>query len=86
MADQEVRADRRSAPRTVLHTRDGVVLVVGLVLGAGTSAPRSWWRRQLLGSDVPRALGRGGVVSLLGALCYAELAAAYPNPGVSTIS
>ena len=35
MADQEVRPDRRSAPRTVLHTRDGVVLVVGLVLGAG---------------------------------------------------
>ena len=35
MTDQEVRDDRRSAPRTVLHTRDGVVLVVGLVLGAG---------------------------------------------------
>ena len=39
MTDQEVRPDRRSAPRTVLQTRDGVVLVVGLVLVTRDSSP-----------------------------------------------
>ena len=48
MADHDVHADRRSSPRTVLHTRDGVVLVVGLVLGAGiVRAPQLGFVREL---------------------------------------
>jgi APA family basic amino acid/polyamine antiporter len=82
MADQEVRADRRSAPRTVLHTRDGVVLVVGLVLGAGIfRAPQLVAGGSSSGAMFLALWVVGGVVSLLGALCYAELAAAYPNAG-----
>ncbi|HEX2248813.1 MAG TPA: amino acid permease [Gemmatimonadales bacterium] len=70
------------APRPVLTTLDGVVLIVGLVLGAGIfRAP------QLVaaGSDTAGTFLLlwviGGVVSLVGALCYAELAAAYPSAG-----
>ena len=82
MADQEVRTDRRSAPRTVLRTRDGVVLVVGLVLGAGIfRAPQLVAGGSSSGTMFLSLWVLGGVVSLLGALCYAELAAAYPNAG-----
>jgi APA family basic amino acid/polyamine antiporter len=82
MADQEVRADRRSAPRTVLHTRDGVVLVVGLVLGAGIfRAPQLVAGGSSSGTMFLSLWVLGGLVSLLGALCYAELAATYPNAG-----
>src|SRR5262245_28719911 len=82
MADQEAHADRRSAPRTVLHTRDGVVLVVGLVLGAGIfRAPQLVAGGSSSGAMFLALWVVGGVVSLLGALCYAELAAAYPNAG-----
>jgi APA family basic amino acid/polyamine antiporter len=81
MADQEVRADQ-PAPRTVLHTRDGVVLVVGLVLGAGIfRAPQLVASGSSSGTMFLSLWVLGGLVSLLGALCYAELAAAYPNAG-----
>jgi amino acid transporter len=80
MPDLERRAT--SSPRPVLSTLDGIVLIVGLVLGAGIfRAP------QLVagGSASKEAFLLlwvvGGVVSLVGALCYAELAAAYPNAG-----
>jgi APA family basic amino acid/polyamine antiporter len=82
MADQEVRTDRRAAPRTVLRTRDGVVLVVGLVLGAGIfRAPQLVAGGSASGTMFLSLWVIGGIVSLLGALCYAELAAAYPNAG-----
>jgi amino acid transporter len=81
MADPEARADR-SAPRTVLHTRDGVVLVVGLVLGAGIfRAPQLVAAGSSSGMVFLALWAVGGLVSLLGALCYAELATAYPNAG-----
>ncbi|HEU4524322.1 MAG TPA: amino acid permease, partial [Gemmatimonadales bacterium] len=82
MADEEERADRRSAPRTVLHTRDGVVLVVGVVLGAGIfRAPQLVAGGSSSGTMFLALWVVGGVVSLLGALCYAELASTYPNAG-----
>ncbi len=81
MADEEPRADR-AAPRTVLHTRDGVVLVVGLVLGAGIfRAPQLVAAGSSSGTMFLALWVVGGLVSLLGALCYAELAAAYPSAG-----
>ena len=81
MADQDARADR-PAPRSVLHTRDGVVLVVGLVLGAGIfRAPQLVASGSSSGTMFLTLWLVGGLVSLLGALCYAELAAAYPNAG-----
>ena len=70
------------APRRVLSTLDGVVLVVGLVVGAGIfrSPP-------LVAGLVGEAWSFlllwvcGGLIALIGALCYAELASAYPHPG-----
>ena len=81
MQSQDERGDR-PAPRTVLHTRDGVVLVVGLVLGAGIfRAPQLVAGGSSSGTMFLALWVVGGVVSLLGALCYAELAAAYPHAG-----
>ena len=81
MESPEARGSR-PAPRTVLHTRDGVVLVVGLVLGAGIfRAPQLVAGGSSSGTMFLALWVVGGLVSLLGALCYAELAAAYPNAG-----
>jgi APA family basic amino acid/polyamine antiporter len=81
MESHEALGDR-PAPRTVLHTRDGVVLVVGLVLGAGIfRAPQFVAGGSASGTMFLVLWVVGGLVSLLGALCYAELAAAYPNAG-----
>src|SRR5688572_26214322 len=71
-----------SAPRRVLSTFDGVVLVVGLIVGAGVfrSPP-------IVAANVADVWNffavwvAGGLVALSGALCYAELASAYPHPG-----
>ena len=71
-----------SAPRRVLSTFDGVVLVVGLIVGAGIfrSPP-------IVAAQVPDVVSFlavwvvGGLIALAGALCYAELASAYPHPG-----
>ncbi|HEX2217320.1 MAG TPA: APC family permease [Gemmatimonadales bacterium] len=81
MESDEARGNR-PAPKTVLHTRDGVVLVVGLVLGAGIfRAPQLVAGGSSSGTMFLALWVVGGLVSLLGALCYAELAAAYPNAG-----
>jgi basic amino acid/polyamine antiporter, APA family len=81
MRDTEAPAER-SAPQAVLRTRDGVLLVVGIVLGAGIfRAPQLVAGGSSSGSMFLALWVVGGIVSLLGALCYAELAAAYPNAG-----
>ncbi len=81
MGHPNVPADR-SAPRPVLRTRDGIILVVGLVLGAGIfRAPQVVAGGSDSGTMFLALWVVGGVVSLLGALCYAELAAAYPDAG-----
>jgi APA family basic amino acid/polyamine antiporter len=70
------------APRRVLSSRDGVILVVGLVLGAGIfRAPQLVAGGSSSGEMFLALWIAGGIVSLIGALCYAELGAAYPNAG-----
>ncbi|CAA9358069.1 MAG: Uncharacterized amino acid permease, GabP family [uncultured Gemmatimonadaceae bacterium] len=71
-----------AAPRRVLSTRDGVVLVVGLVVGAGIFRAPPLVAGQV--SDAWSFVGlwaAGGLIALVGALCYAELASAYPHAG-----
>jgi APA family basic amino acid/polyamine antiporter len=71
-----------ATPRRVLRTRDGVILVVGLVLGAGIfRAPQVVAAGSSSGEMFLLLWVIGGLVSLIGALCYAELGAAYPNAG-----
>lgn len=71
-----------AAPRPLLSAFDGIVLVCGMVIGAGifktpsivaanTSGPALFLAAWLL----------GGLVSLCGALVYAELAARHPQTG-----
>jgi APA family basic amino acid/polyamine antiporter len=72
----------RPAPQPALSVFDTVMITVGIVIGAGifktpplvaaaTGSPELMLLAWLL----------GGVLSLVGALCYAELASAYPHAG-----
>ncbi|WP_194776276.1 APC family permease [Pararhodonellum marinum] len=69
-------------PARVLRTIDAVALIVGIVIGAGIFRTPS-----LVAANVDSGWMLllvwlvGGFVSLAGALCYAELATAFPNTG-----
>lgn len=69
-------------PQRILRTRDAVAIVVGLVIGAGIFRLPS-----LVAGNAADPLGfygywlAGGVISLIGALCYCELASTYPDAG-----
>ena len=72
----------KGAPRETLGPREAIAIVVGIVIGAGIfkapslvamNSPSEAW---MLGAWV-----LGGVVSIIGALCYCELATAYPSAG-----
>ena len=74
----------RSDPtlRPTLRVIDVVAIIVGTVVGAGIFRTPSLVAANATSEAV--ALGAwvaGGAISLIGALCYAELAAAYPSPG-----
>ncbi|MEN6556948.1 MAG: APC family permease [Thermoguttaceae bacterium] len=72
----------RAAPRRQLSLFDSTCIIVGIIVGAGIycaipnvaqNAPNAW---TLLGLWI-----FGGILSLVGALCYAELATMYPREG-----
>jgi amino acid transporter len=66
----------------VLSTFDGTVLVVGLIVGAGIFRSPPIVAGNV--ADLWSFFGvwvAGGLIALTGALCYAELASAYPHPG-----
>jgi amino acid transporter len=71
-----------SAPKPTLAVIDAVAIIVGIVVGVGIFRAPS-----MVAANVDNALGfllvwpLGGLISLLGALCYAELATAYPHAG-----
>ena len=77
-----VTGEDADAPQPKLRRRDAIAIIVGIVIGAGifktpslvagTTADGGWAMAAWL---------LGALVSLAGALCYAELAAAYRHPG-----
>jgi basic amino acid/polyamine antiporter, APA family len=71
-----------AAPKPSLTLPDAIALIVGIVIGAGIFQTPALVAAQA-GSDIAVLLFwlLGGAVSLVGALCYAELATAYPNVG-----
>jgi basic amino acid/polyamine antiporter, APA family len=71
-----------AAPRPTLSLADAVGIIVGIVIGAGI-----FRMPPLIASNVDSAATLvlawilGGLISLIGALCYAELASTYPDAG-----
>jgi APA family basic amino acid/polyamine antiporter len=72
----------RGEPRAVVDLHEAIAIIVGIVIGAGIfkspalvagMAAHTGW--------MFAAWGLGGLVSLIGALCYAELATTYPHAG-----
>lgn len=71
-----------ASPKPVLRLIDAIVLITGIVIGAGifrapsvvaANVPDGFW---FLGVWV-----LGGLISLIGALCYSELSSAFPSAG-----
>jgi APA family basic amino acid/polyamine antiporter len=69
-------------PHAVLGLREAMALIVGVVIGAGIFKAPSMVAG-MTGSPqwMFAAWALGGVMSIIGALCYAELASAYANAG-----
>ncbi|TFZ07287.1 amino acid permease [Ramlibacter henchirensis] len=69
-------------PTEVLGLREAIFLILGVVIGAGIFKAPSMVA-QMTGSATWMfgAWLLGGLISLIGALCYAELATAYPSAG-----
>ncbi|WP_426749559.1 APC family permease [Myxococcus sp. Y35] len=71
-----------AAPRPSLRVLDVMALTVGIVLGAGIfKAPSLVAAQSASAEALLFTWVLGGVASLVGALCYAELASAWPHPG-----
>jgi amino acid transporter len=72
----------QGTPRPVLSVVDAVALIVGVVVGAGIFKTPALVATHAGGTELfLLAWLIGGVISLIGALCYAELATAYPHSG-----
>lgn len=70
------------APKPLLSVSDGIVLICGMVIGAGIfKAPSIVAGNTSSAGEFLLAWVLGGVASLCGALVYAELAARYPETG-----
>jgi basic amino acid/polyamine antiporter, APA family len=71
-----------ATPQPSLRVRDAVALIVGIVIGAGIFVTPSMVASNSAGpGTLIFAWVLGGLVALIGALCYAELAATYPHTG-----
>ncbi|HEV8257263.1 MAG TPA: amino acid permease [Casimicrobiaceae bacterium] len=71
-----------TASRPLFRSADAIAIIVGIVVGAGIFKTPSMVAS--VTGDVGwlvMAWGLGAIVSLAGALCYAELATAYPHAG-----
>jgi basic amino acid/polyamine antiporter, APA family len=70
------------APKQLLTVWDGIILICGMVIGAGIfKAPSIVAANTSSGTEFLFAWVLGGVVSLCGALVYAELATRHPETG-----
>lgn len=74
--------DSNVSPKGTLTVVDGVAIIVGMVVGAGI------FKTPAIVAGCCGSMGTvlllwlaGGLFSLVGALCYAELTSAYPHPG-----
>lgn len=79
---EQLNSPKMTAPKQSLTLADAVALIVGVVIGAGIFQTPALVANQT-GSEIAVLFFwlLGGAVSLVGALCYAELATAYPDVG-----
>jgi len=71
-----------AGPAQVLSLGDATAIIVGLIIGAGIFKTPSIVAGSSGGETAMIIVWiAGGVVSLIGAMCYAELATAYPSAG-----
>ena len=80
---RQVAPDAATAqPRAVLGLKQTIAIIVGIVIGAGIfKAPSLVAAMAGSASAMFVAWALGGLMSLIGALCYAELATAFPSAG-----
>lgn len=71
-----------NAPQQLISVRDGIALIVGMVIGAGIfKAPSIVAGNTGSGTEFLLAWVFGGIASLCGALVYAELSGRFPETG-----
>jgi len=71
-----------SGPHAVLGLKEAVAIIVGIVIGAGIFKAPSLVAGMVASEGwMLTAWALGGLISLIGALCYAELATAFPHAG-----
>jgi amino acid transporter len=74
--------EKTAAPRQTLSIVDAIAIIVGVVVGVGIfKTPSLVAANTGDGGTFLFAWVLGGVISLIGALCYAELATTYPHAG-----
>lgn len=77
-----VKAGGRGSPVPTLTLKDAVAIVVGIVVGAGIFRTPSLVAANAGSESFALLIWlAGGLVTLVGALCYAELATTYPHAG-----
>ncbi len=75
-------ATKVTVPKPTLSTIDAVALIVGMVVGVGIFKTPALVAQYTQSAGVALlAWLLGGAMSLVGALCYAELTTAYPDAG-----
>ncbi|GEO02454.1 amino acid transporter [Adhaeribacter aerolatus] len=81
-AFDEVNAKFVSQPKPILRMADAISLIVGIVVGAGIFRTPSLVAANTNSTTMFLAVWIvGGIISLIGALCYAELTTTFPNTG-----
>jgi APA family basic amino acid/polyamine antiporter len=82
MADLNDMQEKTVDPRKTLSVIDGIALIIGVVVGTGIFKTPSLVAANTGDNHVFLLTWfLGGAVSLIGALCYAELAVTYPHSG-----
>ena len=82
MSDSESRSAAQTAPSPTLTLWDAVSLLVGIVVGTAIfKSPGAVFRSVHTPWEAIGLWIAGGGLTFAGALCYAELAAAYPRSG-----
>src|SRR5688572_15511466 len=75
-------AQQGGVPRQTLGLFDAIAMIVGLIVGAGIFGTPSIVAGALESEGLIVAMWvAGGLFSIVGALCYGELATAFPSAG-----